>query len=336
MTITITCQCGKSTTVPDHYAGRTGRCNNCGAAVVVPSQPVADPPPLNLQPRPVVKPAPIEEPLVAKSSPVAMPPSNPAANRQKPSADADPVFARDSFLLRQKHLAINEKYAVSDDTGAPLLFVERPAHLLRNLLAVGAAIVASIAVFTLTGFTYEVVPEAVRGVFATLGILLGIVTIFVVYIALEQKRHVEFYRDERRSEKLLRVVQDTKIQLLTATYTVTDAAGNIIGTFSKNYLWDLIFKSWECRDAGGRLLFKVQEDSFVKAILRRLFGPLFGLLRLDFVFCDPISEEELGRFNRSFTLLDRYVLDMGSDRGRRIDRRLALAMGVMLDTGERR
>ncbi|WP_279384179.1 hypothetical protein [Geotalea toluenoxydans] len=41
-------------------------------------------------------------------------------------------------------------------------------------------------------------------------------------------------------------------------------------------------------------------------------------------------------FNRSFTILDRYVLDMTQDNGQRIDRRLALAMGVLLDTGERR
>ena len=169
-----------------------------------------------------------------------------------------------------------------------------------------------------------------------LGIMLGIVTIFVVYIALEQKRHVEFYRDEGRGEKLLRVIQDSKIQLLTATYTVTDAAGTSIGTFSKNYLWDIIFKRWDCRDPRGRMLFKAREDSFVKALLRRFLGPLLGLLRLDFVFCDPVSGDELGRFNRSFTLLDRYVLDMANDRGRRIDRRLALAMGVMLDTGEKR
>jgi hypothetical protein len=44
----------------------------------------------------------------------------------------------------------------------------------------------------------------------------------------------------------------------------------------------------------------------------------------------------IGILNRSFTILDRYVLDMSPDAGNRIDRRLALAMGVMLDTGERR
>jgi len=35
-------------------------------------------------------------------------------------------------------------------------------------------------------------------------------------------------------------------------------------------------------------------------------------------------------------LLDRYVLDLKADRARELDRRVALALGVMLDTGERR
>ena len=34
--------------------------------------------------------------------------------------------------------------------------------------------------------------------------------------------------------------------------------------------------------------------------------------------------------------LDRYVLDMSGDLSRTLDRRIALALGVMLDTGERR
>src|SRR3712207_5486385 len=56
-----------------------------------------------------------------------------------PTSQADPAFDRDVFLLRQKALAISEKYTVSDEAGAPIVFVERPAHLLRNLLALVAA-----------------------------------------------------------------------------------------------------------------------------------------------------------------------------------------------------
>ena len=50
------------------------------------------------------------------------------------SGDTDPVFDRDKFLLRQKTLAIKEKYYVTDDSGAPLMFVERPAMLVKQLI----------------------------------------------------------------------------------------------------------------------------------------------------------------------------------------------------------
>jgi hypothetical protein len=69
-------------------------------------------------------------------------------------------------------------------------------------------------------------------------------------------------------------------------------------------------------------------------MLRRLLGPLFGLLRTNFVYLR--GDQMIGEFNRKMTLLDRYVLDMSADRNRHLDRRVALAVGVMLDTGERR
>ena len=59
------------------------------------------------------------------------------------------------------------------------------------------------------------------------------------------------------------------------------------------------------------------------------------MLRANYIIIDP-QERLLGEFNRKFTLLDRYVLDLTHDPTRGLDRRLALALGVMLDTGERR
>jgi len=85
-----------------------------------------------------------------------------------------------------------------------------------------------------------------------------------------------------------------------------------------------------------RLLFIAKEDSVILSLLRRFLGPLFGLLRTNFIILRPDSEEVIGEFKRKFTILDRYVLDMSGDPQRLMDRRVALALGVMLDTGERR
>lgn len=313
--------------VSDEYAGRTGQCHACKAPVTVglPSPSPAEPA------SPVLPVRDFSQPTVERLAHAPEPKPAP-----RPMASADPLFGRDKFLMRQKHLAINEKYTVWDENGAPIFFVERPAHLLRNILALFGGLAAGGTIFTLLGFTYQIMPDSIQPAYLLAGSLLAFVVIILVYVRLELKRHVEFYGDESKRTKLLRIMQDKKFEILSATFTVTDAAGKHVGSFRKNYLYDIIRKRWECRDSGGTLLFIAREDSIIKSILRRLLGPLLGLLRMNFVFCDPHSGDTIGIFNRSFTILDRYVLDMSPDRGNRIDRRLALAMGVMLDTGERR
>ncbi len=61
------------------------------------------------------------------------------------AAAGDPAFDRDTFLLRQQMLKISEKYDVCDEQGNKIIFVERPAHFLRNLGAVLVAVVIIIA-----------------------------------------------------------------------------------------------------------------------------------------------------------------------------------------------
>lgn len=323
--IKVTCTCGATAMVKEEYAGRSGTCRSCGKPIQVPAAAGGAPP---LHPRPAAQ-VPPPAAIRANPAPASAPPV-------RPEIPADPIFDRDTFLLRQKHLAINEKYTVWDEQGKPLLFIERPAHIFKNLLALAGGLVAGGAIFSLLGFTYQVIPQSIQAGYILFGAMFATLVIILVYVQLEQKRHVEFFRDESKIAKVLTVRQDKKFELFTATYTVMDATGGVLGTFRKNHLYDLLRKQWECRDRLGNLLFLAREDSIIKSLLRKLFGPLFGLLRLNFIFCDPRSGDVTGVFNRSFTILDRYVLDMGSDARKRIDRRLALAMGVMLDTGERR
>jgi hypothetical protein len=329
MAIKVTCSCGATAMVKDEYAGRTGQCRACKAPITVGLPPS---PPAMTAAVPLAPPAPdYSQPTLDR-----MAAATPPAAATRPAPPTDPLFARDTFLLRQKHMAINEKYTVWDEDGTPLLFVERPSYLFRNILALLAGFVAGGTVLTLVGFTIDVLPDTLKGGYALFGGILCLAAVFAIYIYLEKKRHVEFYRNEAKTEKVMRVIQDAKFQLINATYTVTDGAGKLIGTFRKNHLYDIFRKQWECRDSRGLPLFIAREDSIIKSILRRLFGPLLGLLKLDFIYCDPTSGDQLGEFNRSFTILDRYVLNLTQDRSSRIDRRLALAMGVMLDTGEKR
>jgi hypothetical protein len=259
-----------------------------------------------------------------------------------PMIQADPAFDRDKFLLCQKRIAINEKYYVRDENDQSILFVERPTRVLRTLAAFGGAIV----IFFLVVFAALMASIALdlqnqknsNEILMIAAFSLAAVGALAAAIYLYPKRHVTFYRGEDRDERLLEVLQDSKWQIPTATYTVLDAEGKPLARLYKNYLHNILRKKWRCTTLDGDPICVAMEDSVILSLLRRVLGPFFGLLRTNFVLFDGDGRDELllGEFNRKFTIFDRYALDLTADSTRKLDRRLAVAVGVMLDTGEHR
>jgi uncharacterized protein YxjI len=251
-------------------------------------------------------------------------------------SQADPIFGRDIFLLRQQAFRVNERYNVSDDKGQPILFVERPAHFLRNMLALVAAIAAG---FT-WGWLFLTASDAFRpstfanviGMIALIGVLPVAV---VVGMKLSKKRHVSFYTSEDKTVLVLEVLQDQKLHAVNATYTVRDAEGTVVALFRKNYLYNVFRKKWDVLRPNGEVEWVAREDSIILSLVRR-FVPYMSLIRTNFIFQRAGSERVIGEFRRKLTILDRYALDLSADRTRAFDRRIAVALGVMLDTGERR
>lgn len=296
MPVLVTCECGTSYDLKDEFAGKLIKCPQCGRPARAPSA-------------------------------VAAPPGQ-----------LDPAFDRDIFLLRQQLLRISQKYDVGDEQGNKIIFVERPAHFLRNF---GALLAAAIIFFGgLTGIIALVdsfpTGSTAGGIIAIVGMLIVFIGAPVVGIALSAKRHVTFYRDQTKGQRLLDILQDKKFQPITQTYTVRDARGRPLAKLAKNWLYNLFRKRWYVYAPDRRLLYLAKEDSVILSLLRRFLGPLFGLLRTNYIFLPAGTEDVIGEFKRKFTILDRYVLDMTADPQRTMDRRIALALGVMLDTGERR
>jgi uncharacterized protein YxjI len=297
MPIRVQCDCGTSYELKDEFAGRLVKCPQCGRENRVAGRPAA----------------PTSETVL------------------------DPAFARDVFLLRQQILKISEKYDVCDEQGNKIVFVERPAHFLQNLGAILAGAIAG----TLVAVGFAQLAELTKGtvlesVFIILAVVGFLAAMFALAIGLSAKRHVTFYRDQTKGEKLLDILQDKKWQPITATYTVRDAVGSTLALLGKNYLYNIVRKRWYVRAPDGTVLYLAKEDSVILSLLRRILGPLFGVLRTNFIFVRPERDEVVGEFNRKLTILDRYSLDLKADPQRTFDRRVALALGVMLDTGERR
>jgi uncharacterized protein YxjI len=259
------------------------------------------------------------------------------ASTLTPKSQADESLNRDIFLLRQKHFAINQKYHVFDEQGNPILYVERPTYFFRTLLALAGGWIAMMGVYLVgMGAASAQVRNGGTGGLAVLVMLAAPVVFVVVAMGLSKKRHVTFYRDESKAQRMFDILQDRKVQFPMRTYTVRDASGSTLASLKKNYLYNIFRKRWEMRSPSGALMCVAKEDSIILSLLRRVLGPLWGLLRTNFIITRGESDTVIGEFKRKLTILDRYVLDVSSDRRRDVDRRLALALGVMLDTGERR
>jgi uncharacterized protein YxjI len=296
-------------------------CKKCGApmaAPVIPSAPARR------------AAAPLGAAVAEEDSPYQPPSAAPEVSpRAAPSGSHDSIFDRDRFLMRQRVFTIHEKYEIWDEEGRPILFVERPGHYLRNLGAIFGGLLAG----ALTAAPFFWLSGRVESpALMALGMAAALVAFVAAIGLLSKKRHVHFYRDDSRRELLLEVLQDQKLAFVTHTFTVNEPGGRTLARLRKNLLTDIFRKKWNVASPDGRDLWHAMEDSVLLALVRRF---LTRLVPLCFIFCLP-GGQVVGEFNRKFTILDRYVLDLSRDSARALDRRVALAMGVMLDTGERR
>ena len=242
-----------------------------------------------------------------------------APERRVPAA-----FDRDLFQLREKHFAINTKYHVRDEDGNPLLYVERPALVAQRIMAF---ILIFIVIFLVSRVFFTIAP----------GFNWGLVA-FLVAFFVGPRRHIRFYPDENKTAAILTVTQDYIVQFPATRYTLRDLHDNVLATYRKNRFTDFLRKRWWVYGPDGALLLVAQEDSIILSLLRRLTGYIvdFAFFRTNFVFYAPDRETVRGEFNRRMTIFDRYTLDMSEDAGGAVDRRVALALGVLLDTGEGR
>ncbi len=243
------------------------------------------------------------------------------------------AFDYDELHVRQKVLAISQTYYVTDAQDTPRFFVVRPPRLAVTMAVgfllslVNLAILISVVNYVMTA-GLQALPVGL-GVMIVSGYVLGIVGLL-----LAPYRHIEVFSDESRAWRILTITQDNKIGL-TRDYTLYDCLGGEVARFRRGTLRSVLRRDWRLEAPDGTLLGHVREDSWPRALLRRYLGPLYGLLRTNFNFYNA-DGEWVGKYDRKLTLLDMYVLDMNGDPDRTIDRRVTLAMAILLDTGETR
>lgn len=147
------------------------------------------------------------------------------------------------------------------------------------------------------------------------------------------KRHTYIYSDESQKNPLFTVLQDRIFMIFFAWFTLVDNEGEIIAKFRRRNFISILRRTWDILDAEGNIVGSAVEDSWGKALFRR-FGPLGEFFKTDFII--TFGGRQIGKYIRRWTLFDKYALDLTGDPQRAFDRRAALALGTLLDSGESR
>lgn len=143
---------------------------------------------------------------------------------------------------------------------------------------------------------------------------------------LAMKERVTFYSDEERTQPVFGFAA-RQVMDLNATYDITDAAGQPIGLFRKDFGASLLRSTWHF-EAGQGLVGTGQERNQVIAVLRR-FTDFSWPIHFDFTVGDNLPVLTVVR---QWALRDVYECDLPVlPDGRQLDWRVAASLAVACD-----
>ena len=155
---------------------------------------------------------------------------------------------------------------------------------------------------------------------------------------LKIKEDIRFYADEAETQELFAIKARSWLDTGGSRYDVTAADGTPIGLLHHTFK-SILRTTWLILDPTEQEVAVARERSPVTAILRRAidFVPdVGGLIPIPYNFDIVNGEQVIGRMDRKFKLRDQYVLDLSGDTDRKLDRRLAIALAIGLDTLQNR
>jgi len=167
---------------------------------------------------------------------------------------------------------------------------------------------------------------------------LGPPVAFVRQKKLALKEDIRFYADESESQELFRIKARSLFDTGSARYDVL-VGEERIGLLWHKFRESLLRTTWHVGGPDEEEVAIARERSQVGAILRRAidFVPdVGGLIPIPYNFDILIGGRVAGKMDRKFKLRDQYVLDLSDDAERALDRRLAVALAIGLDTLQNR
>lgn len=147
------------------------------------------------------------------------------------------------------------------------------------------------------------------------------------------REDIRIYSDRSMTNELL-TVKARQILDFGATYNVVDPqTGAAVGALRRKGLKSLVRDKWLILDPEGQEIGTIQEDRLFLALVRRALsrgrGFLAGLLPQGYTI--SVGGEPVAFIKQHLNLFVlKYTLDLSKDYENRLDRRLAIATGVLL------
>ncbi len=141
------------------------------------------------------------------------------------------------------------------------------------------------------------------------------------------KEDIGVYADEEQTELLLKI-KARQVMDISATYDVAAAGGGPVGALRRKGLKSIVKDQWLILGQGDMEIGSIEEDSTVKALLRR-FVPLMNIL-LAQTYVVTVEGRHAATFTRN---VNPFVSKLGVSYSRgqsTLDRRLGLAAAVLL------
>ncbi|MBS0619311.1 MAG: hypothetical protein JSR44_14080 [Spirochaetes bacterium] len=155
--------------------------------------------------------------------------------------------------------------------------------------------------------------------------------LYVKQKAFKLKEDITMFADEAQTQPVIKIKARSIIDF-GASYDVTDAAnGEKIGVLRrKGLMSSFVRDSWEILDKNDAPIGKIQEDSVLMAMVRRV---LSSLIPQKFNF--TIGEQSVGESKQTWNpFLPQMRVDFSADTQKKLDRRLGLAAVVLLQVIE--
>jgi uncharacterized protein YxjI len=153
------------------------------------------------------------------------------------------------------------------------------------------------------------------------------------------KEEIRFFGDESETQEIFQIKARTWLDTGGSKYDVVDAQEGNIGLLEHVFGKSLFRSTWRISTPDGEEIAIARERSQPLAILRRVidFVPdIGGLIPIPYNFDLLAGDRVIGKMDRKFQLRDRYVLDLSGDTEKVLDRRLAIALAIGLDTLQNR